>query len=267
VTVGTISSSQVRILQFFASPANITSGASSTLTWAVQNATSVQITGIGTVSSTGSSSVTPTQTTTYTLTAQGPGGPVTANVTISVAPVSPQTVRILRFFATPTNIVAGGTSTLIWAVENATSVQISGIGNVSTDGTSTVTPAQTTTYTLTAQGPGGPVTATATVSVGTGVPVPPSANRPPVADAGRDIITFVPTVQLDGSNSFDPDADDIIFSWTLVSGPGSAGIIDDHTATPTVNLDSNVRGVFVFQLTVTDSHGASSSARVNVAFK
>jgi hypothetical protein len=265
VTVTPSASQQVRILRFYANPTNISSGDASTLIWAVENATSVQISGIGTVSKDGSSSVTPTQTTTYTLTAQGPGGPVTTNATVTVATSSAQQVRILRFYATPTNISAGGTSTLIWSVENATSVQISGIGTVSKDGTSSVSATETTTYTLTAQGPGGPVTATATVAVST--TPQPTVNHAPIADAGRDITAYLPTASLDGSNSYDPDGDNILYSWVLSSGPQSVVILNDHTAKPTVNFVQAGFGYYIFQLTVTDSHGVSSSARVTVSYR
>jgi len=41
--------------------------------------------------------------------------------------------RIVRFTAAPLTIAAGGTSTLLWAVDNASSVSIDqGVGTVST---------------------------------------------------------------------------------------------------------------------------------------
>jgi hypothetical protein len=74
-----------------ASPASITNGNSSTLSWTTTNATSFSIDqGIGSVTpvDTGSRSVTPTATTTYTGTATGDGGTVncTATVTVTTPP-------------------------------------------------------------------------------------------------------------------------------------------------------------------------------------
>jgi uncharacterized protein (TIGR03437 family) len=72
-----------------ASPQTIQAGQSATLQWTSTNATSNATTrqinqGIGSVAATGSRMVSPTQTTTYTITAQGPGGTRSASVTITV---------------------------------------------------------------------------------------------------------------------------------------------------------------------------------------
>ncbi len=69
-----------------ASPTNISSGQSSTLSWTVTNATSAQINnGVGSVSvPNGSIKVSPTQTSTYTITATGAGGTATAQTTVTV---------------------------------------------------------------------------------------------------------------------------------------------------------------------------------------
>jgi len=171
-TVTTSSPSQVTVVQFTANPASITAGQSSTLTWVVQNATSVTISpGIGSVNSqSGSTSVTPAQTTTYTLTATGPGGTVNASVTVSVGTPTVGPPQILRFEANPLTIQPGQNSTLSWATNNATTVSISGgVGNVAINGSATVSPTTTTTYTLTASNNSGQsVTAPVTVTVSTG---------------------------------------------------------------------------------------------------
>lgn len=78
------------IASFTASPASIERGQSSTLRWSVENATNVTIQpGLGTVQSGGSRQVYPNTTTTYTLTAKGPGGTDEATAYVSVtAPVT-----------------------------------------------------------------------------------------------------------------------------------------------------------------------------------
>lgn len=65
----------------------------------------------------------------------------------------------------PSSINSGGSAVLSWKTENATTVTISGIGNVNTYGTQTVSPTESTTYTLTAEGDGGSTNATARLTV------------------------------------------------------------------------------------------------------
>ena len=151
-----------------ASPDTITEGESSTLSWTTANATSASIDqGIGTVDLSGSMEVRPTITTTYTLTAEGPGGTNTGNVIITVnsLPV------IESFTANPTNIAAGegASSTLSWVTTGATSVSISpsaGVDPVPLSGTAEVSPSETTTYILTAVNEYGQRTSSVTVVVG-----------------------------------------------------------------------------------------------------
>lgn len=79
-------------VQFSAEPGTIERGQSATLRWSVSDATDVTISpGVGTVSARGDRQVSPADTTTYTLTAKGPGGEetATATVTVSVPPPPP----------------------------------------------------------------------------------------------------------------------------------------------------------------------------------
>jgi peptidoglycan-associated lipoprotein len=69
-----------------AAPDVIQQGQSTTLTWQTQNATDITITSVGTVSASGSRSVTPGSSTTYTLTAKGPGGTQDASTRVTVNP-------------------------------------------------------------------------------------------------------------------------------------------------------------------------------------
>lgn len=78
------------IAAFTATPSVIGAGQSSTLAWSVSNASSISISpSIGATSAT-SAGVTPGQTTTYTLTAQGSGGTTTATATVTVGALSIQ---------------------------------------------------------------------------------------------------------------------------------------------------------------------------------
>jgi peptidoglycan-associated lipoprotein len=72
-------------------PATIQAGQSASLTWQTSNATDVSIDGIGAVQPNGSQSVSPTDSTTYHLTAKGSGGTqeATARLTVTQAPPPP----------------------------------------------------------------------------------------------------------------------------------------------------------------------------------
>jgi len=75
------------------SPESVQKGQSATITWSSQNASEVNIDGIGKVDAQGSQSVTPSDSTTYHMTAKGPGGSTdaTARVTVTTPPPPPPT--------------------------------------------------------------------------------------------------------------------------------------------------------------------------------
>jgi peptidoglycan-associated lipoprotein len=79
------------VASFTVEPTTIQSGQSATLRWEVTgNANSVSINnGIGAVQNTGNRRVSPTSSTTYTLTATGPGGEVTSSATVTVVSTPP----------------------------------------------------------------------------------------------------------------------------------------------------------------------------------
>ena len=162
------------ISSFTATPIN---NGLSTLSWATSGATSIVITdndsstndaveyaGLG---NSDSKDVTPTRTTTYTLTVTWLGGTLVSHVTVRVdgGTVAP---RILSFDANPRTIIAGESAILEWTTSDATEVTIdNGVGAVSDDaaGSRSVSPTETTTYTLTAIGASGTTNATRTVTV------------------------------------------------------------------------------------------------------
>ncbi len=157
-------------ISFTANPTNINSGQPSTLTWNVTGATAVTIApGLGSVALQGSSPVSPTQTTTYLLTASNGSVQQTAQVTVVVGGSNQTQVQFC--YATPTNIMPGESATLNWGTLNATSVSISPtVGSVALSGNVAVSPAQTTTYVVTAMGAAGAAsnTCSVTVTVGSG---------------------------------------------------------------------------------------------------
>jgi len=86
--------------------------------------------------------------------------------TVIVVPVGGGQPVVDSFYASPGQIVPGGSATLSWNVSGAATVTIApGIGDVSLSGTRVILPTKTTTYTLTAANLLGTVTATAQVVV------------------------------------------------------------------------------------------------------
>jgi peptidoglycan-associated lipoprotein len=67
-----------------ANPAVIQQGQATTLAWETSNATDASIAGIGTVPMRNSQVVSPTESTTYTITAKGPGGTVEQSARVTV---------------------------------------------------------------------------------------------------------------------------------------------------------------------------------------
>ena len=150
-----------------ASPLSIMAGGSSSLSWATTNVSSVSINqGIGSVSTGGGTrSVSPSDTTTYTLTALGAGGTVTCQKTVTVSPNPAPTCTLS---AHPSSINSGGSSTLSWTTANGTSASIDqGVGSVPpmSSGSVSVSPSATKTYTMTVVGAGGSATCQGQVQV------------------------------------------------------------------------------------------------------
>ena len=107
-------------------------GDSATLTWSTTDATSASIDeGVGSVTpvADGSTTVYPDTTTTYTLTATGPGG--SASDTATVYTVDFQRTLTATLTAEPLSITRGGSTTLSWTTEGADSAEIDqGVGAV-----------------------------------------------------------------------------------------------------------------------------------------
>ena len=100
------------------------------------------------------------------------------------APAAPPPARpTVTLQASSTLIQKGESVTLTWSSTNATSLNLSpGVGNVTAEGTSRVTPSDSTTYTITATGPGGSADATARVSVAPPPPAAPAAHQPTIQE-------------------------------------------------------------------------------------
>lgn len=214
---------QVTPVAFVANPANILSGAGSTLQWTVPVGSTVSIDqGVGDVTSftnggtgVGSLPVSPTATTTYTLTYDPPGAGTPA---VSLAPF---TIVVNQFTATPAVITAGDSSTLnVLVPAGSTNVTINpGAIPVTIDGAGagsvSVSPTANTNYTL--------------------VYTAPSATTPTTAGTASVIVNpavpfVITSVSVAGNG-------DVSFSW-----PAPAGVTDPLLLTDTVERSTNLTG-------------------------
>jgi hypothetical protein len=241
VTV-TVTNPPVTIQDFRANPTTITVGDSTTLAWTTQNATDVSISGIGPVRPNGSLTVSPTATTTYTLTARQ-GELVTESSVVVVVNPRMDRPRVVSFGANPVTIAEGETSRLSWNVENADQVSITTLGVVAIQGDQAVRPTVTTTYVLSASNRSGVTTAQVTVTV------TPRLERPRVISFAANPVTI-----LEGETSR--------LSWNVenadsvsIAPIGNVALQGDQVVTPNATTTyvlsaTNRSGVSTAQVTV-----------------
>jgi len=97
-------------------------------------------------------------------------------VTPSAPPPAPARPTV-TLQANPTSLNKGDATTLSWSSTNATQLSIApDVGAVAPEGSTKVTPGNSTTYTITASGPGG--SADASVNVTVAAPAPPPVEKP-----------------------------------------------------------------------------------------
>jgi outer membrane protein OmpA-like peptidoglycan-associated protein len=160
--------------------AQVNCGDSSQLKWVSSDAANVEISPVGPVATSGEQAIQPKQTTTYTLTASGPGGTATSSATVNLnnsiqanLGLSPAEVRYRRV---GDKVVEDSNSALNWTATNASTVSIDPLGTVDANGSRAlqITPRktdpgpvdETVVYTLTAaNGCGGTETKTATLHI------------------------------------------------------------------------------------------------------
>lgn len=170
-------------LVFSASSTSITMGQTVTLSWTLTNATSIAITAVGAdgdtrqiATASNPASDQPTENTTYTAIATGPGGNSSPQqVQVLVAQPSAQAPTLV-FSASSNSIIKGDSVSLSWQTTNATSVAITAVGAdgatrqiPTTVDPATDSPTENTTYTAVATGPAGstqPQSVTVAVTLG-----------------------------------------------------------------------------------------------------
>ncbi|MFD1599907.1 malectin domain-containing carbohydrate-binding protein [Halobellus rarus] len=91
------------------------------------------------------------------------------------------------------------------------------------------------------------------------------ANAAPSADAGSDqTVDEGSTVQLDASASTDPDDDQLGYSWTQTGGPSVQLSAQDDAQPSFTAPDVDGDTTLTFEVTVSDTEGASDTDTVNV---
>ncbi|MEO8592507.1 MAG: hypothetical protein ABI759_04225 [Candidatus Solibacter sp.] len=149
---------EARITQFYATSTQVARGDRTLLCYGVENASAVWLDpGHQELSAALSRCVelTPTENTTYKLSAQSPGGqPVTREITVTIG--APH-ARIVNVTISALQVKAGELVNICYTAENARSVTIHPIGHrgAAGKGCASDQPKKTTTYTVTATGPGG----------------------------------------------------------------------------------------------------------------
>lgn len=112
------------------------------------------------------------------------GDIVSTNTQVTILDTStnpPLPAPTINFYASPTEISVGQSSTLHWNVTNSDTVTINqGVGSVPNSSNTVVSPTTTTVYTLSASGPGG--SNSATVTIDTTLPVALMVTGPSTVD-------------------------------------------------------------------------------------
>ena len=175
--------------QLAVQPADITCGQSADLNWKSANAVDTSITNLGKVSTDGNRSVEPMNTTTYEITAKGPGGTITKTVTVDVNTQPEATLALnqpeVRYHKIGDKVVQDDSATLNWSASNASNVTIDPLGSEAASGSQTIkaAPKQTSTgpinedvtYRLTSSNVcGGKTIKTATLHITGSIDPPPS---------------------------------------------------------------------------------------------
>ncbi len=238
------------IMGFTSNPGTLPiGGGSATLSWSVNDATDLFISGIGDVTGRTSYQVNLTQTQNYTLTASNNLGSTTATLTVAVQqPTQPPTIGF--FSANTTSLPnGGGTVQLSWNVGDATSLSINNnVGIVTGRSEVNVNVTQTTTFVLSASNNLG----TSQASVQVTVHVPTSA--PQITNffaSSNSLPQGGGTVQLSW-NVTDASSLSIDHNVGVVTGSGSVNVSVSQTTTFTLTA-SNSLGTNTAQTTVTVS--------------
>lgn len=95
-----------------------------------------------------------------------------------------------------------------------------------------------------------------------------AGNLPPIANAGINAIVAVgASVNLDGSNSSDPEGTDLIYKWTLSSKPDASNAMLSNVISVRPSFVADTAGAYVIQLIVNDGSADSAVNEVVITAK
>jgi hypothetical protein len=119
-------------------------GGTAQLKWSTSEAPRVEISGVGAVAASGEQAVQPKQTTDYKLSAAGPGGTPSADVTVNVNPAIQASLSVtpaeIRYHKAGGRVEEQGSASLTWSAPGADTASLDPFGSVSPTGSRTVQP-------------------------------------------------------------------------------------------------------------------------------
>lgn len=224
------------VIEFSSNPAGIVSGEPVLLTWHTEHAETCGIEpGIGPVGTSGSMTVFPSETTIYTLTAEGGGG-----TSVSTATVTVLSVPVAEIASEKSALILGESTLLSWSSEHADQVIIEpGIGPVSPSGSIPVSPETNTRYVITAQGPGGTATANTTIT----------------------IISLPPAIEFNAGPTVIPQGGSAVLTWNCVHADSCMIQPDIGTVDTNGSFTVTPQSTTTYRLTATGTGGATSAER------
>ena len=117
-------------------------GDASQLKWTTSDAPQVEVSPVGPVATSGEQAIQPKQTTTYNLTALGPGGTATSSVTVNLNNTVQANLGLsspeIRYKRVGDKVVEDSSTALTWTATNASAVTIDPLGTVDPSGNRTL---------------------------------------------------------------------------------------------------------------------------------
>ncbi|MFP4362390.1 MAG: PKD domain-containing protein [Spirochaetia bacterium] len=80
-----------------------------------------------------------------------------------------------------------------------------------------------------------------------------SVNSAPIAQVLISVMDDGHTIQLDGSESYDPEGDELIYSWAILSEPEGSGVEIAEPFASVASFYASISGDYVIELTVSDA--------------
>lgn len=198
--------------------------------------------------------------------------PGAAPVAVAVGPQSALVNSAIQLDGTNSTDPDGDQLTYSWTVTASPQGSSASVNN-SNQAVATFTPDQPGSYTITltvSDGIWEPVTDEVFLTVVEMIGNPPlpvirdDDNRVISEDNQNNEITVGVPFILDGSNSSDPDNDEITFSWEVIENPeGSNPVINNETSEEATFV-ADVTGEYIIQLTVEDENGNIATTDVTV---